>query len=44
VLDFGRPFLPEALARVEGLTFLDEDEKRILNQIRGNEYLTSSVS
>ena len=39
VLDFGRPFLPEALARVEGLTFLDEDEKRILNQIRGNEYL-----
>ena len=38
-LDFGKPFLPESLARVEELTFLDEDEKRILNQIRGHAYL-----
>jgi hypothetical protein len=39
-LDFGKPFMPESLARVEELTFLDSDEKRILNQIRGNAYLT----
>ena len=39
-LDFGKPFMPESLARVEELTFLDSDEKRILNQIRGNAYLS----
>jgi hypothetical protein len=39
-LDFRRRFLPEALARIEGLDFLSDDEKRILNQIRGHEYLT----
>jgi len=39
-LDFSKPFMPEALARVEELPFLDEDEKRILNQIRGNAYLS----
>ena len=38
-LDFGKPFLPESLARVEGLTFLSPAEKRVLNQIRGNTYL-----
>jgi hypothetical protein len=38
-LDFNRPFLPEALARVEGLSFLTTDERRTLNQIRGNAYL-----
>lgn len=38
-LDFARPFMPEALARVEQLSFLTPDEKRILNQIRGNAYL-----
>jgi hypothetical protein len=38
-LDFTKPFMPESLARVEGLTFLTQDEKRILNQIRGNTYL-----
>jgi hypothetical protein len=38
-LDFARPFLPDALARVEGMSFLSADEKRILNQIRGHEYL-----
>jgi hypothetical protein len=38
-LDFARPFMPESLARTEGLAFLSEDEKRVLNQIRGHEYL-----
>jgi len=38
-LDFSRPFLPESLARVEPLDFLDRDEKRTLNQIRGHGYL-----
>lgn len=39
-LDFGRPFLPEGLARIDGHDFLDAREKRILNQIRGHEYLS----
>ena len=39
-LDFTKPFMPETLARVEELSFLDRDEKRILNQIRGNAYLS----
>src|ERR687895_2621183 len=39
-LDFRKPFMPESLARVEPLTLLNSDEKRILNQIRGNAYLT----
>jgi hypothetical protein len=38
-LDFSKPFLPESLARVEELFFLNADEKRILNQIRGHAYL-----
>ena len=38
-LDFGKPFLPESLARVEGLDFFDAEEKRIFNQIRGHNYL-----
>jgi hypothetical protein len=38
-LDFTRPFMPESLARTEPLTFLSQEEKRILNQIRGNAYL-----
>lgn len=38
-LDFDKPFMPESLARVEELPFLDKDEKRILNQIRGHAYL-----
>jgi hypothetical protein len=39
-LDFTKPFMPEALARVEPLTFLNYEERRILNQIRGNAYLS----
>src|SRR6185369_12133152 len=38
-LDFTKPFMPEALARVEELSFLTPDERRTLNQIRGNAYL-----
>ncbi len=38
-LDFTKPFLPESLARVAPLDFLSPDEQRVLNQIRGNEYL-----
>ncbi len=39
-LDFSKRFLPESFARVEQLAFLNDDEKRVLNQIRGNTYLT----
>ena len=39
-LDFTLPFLPEGLARTGGLTELDADERRVLNQIRGHEYLS----
>lgn len=39
-LDFAKPFMPESLARVEPLAFLTPGEKRILNQIRGNAYLS----
>ena len=39
-LDFSRPFMPESLARVKSLLFLTDDEKRILNQIRGNANLS----
>lgn len=38
-LDFSKPFMPESLARVEALPFLSPEEKRLLNQIRGHEYL-----
>jgi hypothetical protein len=38
-LDFDKPFLPESLARVEPLSFLSGEEKRVLNQIRAHGYL-----
>ena len=38
-LDFTRPFMPESLARVEGLQFLTPEQRRVLNQIRGHAYL-----
>jgi len=38
-LDFSKPFIPEHLARVAPLDFLDDREKLILNQIRGHTYL-----
>lgn len=38
-LDFGRPFLPESLAGVTGITCLSAGEKLKLNQIRGFTYL-----
>lgn len=38
-LDFTRPFMPEALARISQLDFLTPEEALKLNQIRGNAYL-----
>lgn len=38
-LDFAKPFLPEALARTDGMDFLSAGEKTVLNQIRGHNYL-----
>ncbi|BFM40944.1 hypothetical protein [Synechocystis sp. LKSZ1] len=38
-LNFHYPFLPEALAQVQALTFLSPEEQRLLNQIRGHSYL-----
>jgi hypothetical protein len=38
-LDFSKPFMPESLAQVKGLSFLSAEEQRVLNQIRGAEYL-----
>lgn len=39
-LDFTRPFLPEVLARVADTPGVAEGEGRLLNQIRGHEYLS----
>jgi para-aminobenzoate N-oxygenase AurF len=39
-LDFSCTFMPEALARTAVATMLSADEQRVLNQIRGHEYLT----
>lgn len=38
-LDFDRPFLPESLARVEDMEFLDAASRLTANQIRGHGYL-----
>ncbi len=38
-LDFSRPFMPEALARTDAMTFLDPEERTVANQIRGHNYL-----
>ena len=38
-LDFTRPFMPDSLARVNSMEFLRDDEKILLNQIRGYGYL-----
>ena len=38
-LDYSRRFMPENLARTAAIPFLSEPEARILNQIRGHEYL-----
>jgi hypothetical protein len=38
-LDFSKPFMPDSLARVESLDFLSQEEKILLNQIRGYGYL-----
>jgi hypothetical protein len=38
--DFARPFLPEALARVDAVPGLSAAERLTLNHIRGHEYLS----
>lgn len=38
-LDFTRPFMPENLARTAAAPGLSAAERRVLNQIRGHEYL-----
>ena len=38
-LDFSKPFMPESLAQVKGVSFLTPEEQRTMNQIRGHEYL-----
>ena len=39
-LDFSKPFMPENLARTEGLDILSDAEKLTLNHIRAHEYLS----
>jgi hypothetical protein len=39
-LDFTKPFMPESLAQVNEIAFLNPAEKMTLNQIRGYEYLS----
>ena len=36
--DFAKPFLPDRIAGVNGIGCLSDDDKRKLNQIRGNSY------
>ena len=36
--DFAKPFLPDRIAGVNAISCLNDDEKRMLNQIRGNSY------
>ena len=38
-LDYRRRFMPENLARTAAVPFLSEEEAKVLNQIRGHEYL-----
>jgi para-aminobenzoate N-oxygenase AurF len=38
-LDFGRDLLPENLARTQAAPGLNAEQRRVLNQIRGHEYL-----
>jgi hypothetical protein len=39
-LDFTKPFMPESLAQVKQISFLTPEQQKILNQIRGHEYLS----
>ena len=39
-LDFSRKFLPDTLARTDAAPGLTNEQRKILNQIRGHEYLT----
>jgi len=42
-LDFSKHFMPESLVRIDNLTFVNDEEKRILNQIKGHTYLSIFV-
>ena len=42
--DFAKPFLPERIAGVGGIACLNDDEKRMLNQIRGNTTGTAKIA
>lgn len=37
-LDYAKPFLPEGLSKVDALTFLSRDDKRLLSQVQGRTY------
>jgi hypothetical protein len=39
-LDFARKFLPDTLARTDAAPGLTNEQRKVLNQIRGHEYLT----
>lgn len=41
--DFAKSFVPERIAGVNDITCLNGDEKRLLNQIRGNSAPPSAV-
>jgi hypothetical protein len=38
-LDFSKRFMPESLVRVNELEFLNDEERKVLNQIKANAYL-----
>jgi hypothetical protein len=38
-LDYSKSFMPETLARTAAIPFLTDEEAKVLNQIRGHEYL-----
>ena len=38
-LDFSKSFMPDALVRLSGISFLNTREKLLLNQIKGHTYL-----
>jgi hypothetical protein len=38
-LDFTKPFMPESLARMKEMDFLTDEDKLVLNQIKGHTYL-----
>lgn len=39
-LDFSKPFMPESLVRMRDMYFLTDEERLVLNQIKGHTYLS----